>query len=937
LDGVEFDLPQPLTVTVTGFDIAGIRFALTDGVSGNASSGGYATVLTADSTISSTLSIMTTSDLSYKPTTLEAVFRGNNQSINVPLSLTSGTSTWTGTVTFTSSGTYTLDYLLVDGEYYTIPESMKKTAILQLGIRAEVQLSQSTAYLSNDEELTIDADVYFTDDSGKELRNLEDLKLSYSLNNSQIYGIDTNLEWDNLSNAYSGQFVNIESPGVYYFKNISIGENLITNAKAPVLRVISFDPPEFVSATIDEYIYAPNDDASFSMKITNSASASVAAGLIGPDGNEYVAEGYYDTVTDEIVFEVPKLDGYSQNGQWTISKVYMSDIFYNDRLYSKDENISWSDFVNDAENANNYFVWNLDDIVSDDVPREMYVVNDIKASLTYDGYDLNGDGVAEKDATLSNVYFSEAVTGKVAPAGLKFIVRDGRDNPLNENQFTVSNIKLSYSVEEKYPAWWTNRSSTYDSNLANLSASFDKTSDKGVYAIPDTKKINFVYPGSYNVEFTFTINGETKTLTSKEHPHIQLTSNLTNETMTWAQPDAVFTETYPAAGTDHYVITEYTQGKTGGWNSQDDGNHQVVPTSIGIKQNYITDEAGSTTRLIEGHHLEAWFNVIGNEIHVHNNNCLTVDEIHSHSEMCVSCGKIMHTHGDGNCAAENCPYEEHTHGDGNCTYDHVEHVHSSNCYDKVGNQRSGTSNYEDGYVSTYDSGCGGTAKQITINGKYYEYEGDTPANSVAPRKDSCPGSHSHDDSCCTTPEHTHSDTCCMIEEHTHGANCYDHIEHLSHTESCYLCNPSHENYYNNINFEGIEPSKAKMQLRNVGNSFSSASFILEGWEDWYDHDEGEWVDAPPLEVNVSFEPKTGYSDWFDVGKVERDGDDYICRRMTGGEITVGWSNVLRETAIVDGNIVSIVIGEGNNKKTYTFTMAQDITANSINSPGSAGY
>lgn len=73
----------------------------------------------------------------------------------------------------------------------------------------------------------------------------------------------------------------------------------------------------------------------------------------------------------------------------------------------------------------------------------------------------------------------------------------------------------------------------------------------------------------------------------------------------------------------------------------------------------------------------------GKTLHTHGDgNCTYTDVLHTHGEGDCPCAEISHDHLDGNCNAEDCTNSgiQHNHGDGNCTCSQLAHTHEDNCY-----------------------------------------------------------------------------------------------------------------------------------------------------------------------------------------------------------------------------------------------------------------
>ena len=140
-------------------------------------------------------------------------------------------------------------------------------------------------------------------------------------------------------------------------------------------------------------------------------------------------------------------------------------------------------------------------------------------------------------------------------------------------------------------------------------------------------------------------------------------------------------------------------------------------------------------------------------------------EVHTHSDSCLGCGKVEHTHSavGGECYTLTCGENPHK--------------HDASCYSGAGDEASPL-------IPPRDPVNGQVYKRagfnfIYINGQWYDYSGSLSNGSVA--QPSCgkqESSHTHKDSCykltCTTEEHTHVAGCytCGKTEHTHNSNCY---------------------------------------------------------------------------------------------------------------------------------------------------------------------
>ena len=118
-----------------------------------------------------------------------------------------------------------------------------------------------------------------------------------------------------------------------------------------------------------------------------------------------------------------------------------------------------------------------------------------------------------------------------------------------------------------------------------------------------------------------------------------------------------------------------------------------------------------------------------------------------------------------------CGIAEHDHIDScqetfTCT--EGEHVHTTSCYNNVNTDSNPTdsdlqnapTNPQDGEIYRRSKNYN---KVIYINGAWYRYNGNQNSGTVVQPNNSCPGKHTHDDSCysysCGLIQHTHSNAC----------------------------------------------------------------------------------------------------------------------------------------------------------------------------------
>lgn len=338
LDGVDYDLAIPPTVKVTGFALESLTCT-------QAAENNHVAVMTAANSSSVDMSLkFATDDESKLPTTVQGRYLrdSDGSAVNVDFTYNSTTGMWTGSATFLSSGDYTMQYLVVNGEYMELDSALWQTASVTLGMRVAVFTTSphSFKYIPSemaDNEKLLTMQVKIMDNAGKEMPGLAGAKLTYSMKGSGIKTMDTDLEWN--GTYYVGELTTT-GPGIWQFGNVVVGKNTLTNATTyPTFTVLSPEPPVYYNHATVAYQYKPNNDAVMNAQITNSAAATVW-GLIVKDGQ---AEGTWvqGTIGGELTtpdgktanhwnFRVPTdANGY-QDGNWTLTALKLWDVFAED-------------------------------------------------------------------------------------------------------------------------------------------------------------------------------------------------------------------------------------------------------------------------------------------------------------------------------------------------------------------------------------------------------------------------------------------------------------------------------------------------------------------------------------------------------------------------------------------------------------------------------
>lgn len=296
-DGVEYRLEK------TGTDVAAEQYyptVIIDGLgvlsvnctydTGNTLGQGTGTVLTAKDYVDVNVTVGIDAVPELMPKQVRAIFRDTNGKDWTAI-LTYTNNKWSGTARITASGTYTLTYVVMDGEYEDLfdekySDSFRPSIMVTLGLTAEIGClnlpNGSVEFTGSSTPLGMT--VRIVDDNGNELRGLQDVMLVYhsAASNLDLNGMDAQMNWYpsgatiTLPNGKTwtsdGRYygvMNMSSPGYFSFNRVDVtivsddGNESNSSIKkalnAPTFTCISKDPPEFVRNETDDYQFAPEN------------------------------------------------------------------------------------------------------------------------------------------------------------------------------------------------------------------------------------------------------------------------------------------------------------------------------------------------------------------------------------------------------------------------------------------------------------------------------------------------------------------------------------------------------------------------------------------------------------------------------------------------------------------------------------------------------
>lgn len=383
LDGVSYNLIEPVHVSITGF---APEYVYWD------EAGDNATVYTASSSYTENVGISFGSSLGAgQINKLNMVFMGESgTSVSVKMSYDYMQSRWTGKATFGISDVYTLQYFVLDGEYYELAqynENFEKKLTLYMGLSADISTTSAQKEFFDTSHGVYNKDIRIEiyDNTGNLMTGLEDAVLYYSRGGSSSNTVEAPLTWDPSRSIYTGELP-ITRPGSYSFLNITIGNNKITRAlSAPKFTLNNPDPVSYNTSSASTYhgedniqfVPLTNDAYIGPIKINNSETAYVSAivtnnvthedyeitqstdsnkrGVIYYDGGSW----YINLPTYRLENNDGSFGNAIQDGEWSVKSISLWDVIDTDgHEHTLSNPLVWENGVN------NYNFSSLSTVVS---------------------------------------------------------------------------------------------------------------------------------------------------------------------------------------------------------------------------------------------------------------------------------------------------------------------------------------------------------------------------------------------------------------------------------------------------------------------------------------------------------------------------------------------------------------------------------------------
>lgn len=489
IDGVEYELPEACTVTVTGFAITSVSWS---------ESGSYSKIMTAGTSYRVTTSVkFQTSDIEKMPGSVRAVYMNTEtgNAVSAELNYNATNSVWSGDATFLSSGVYVLQYVVLDGDYTELTEEMRKTLDLTLGMKVSVYTSDINQFKFIPSEMqeggydVLNMSVKIYDDNGDEVQYLENVSMDYLRRGSSVYKMNTDLTYDPSTGYYVGEFDAITAgAGVFAFKEVRVENNSITAANiSPVFTIIPADPPEYVDSDFAlnagesaTFIYNPNGTAAVSVVLAHASAANVYGIFENATGEQVEVRGGQVTGdfgenNSKFEFVIP-----ANEGVWTLVQLKLDGVY--------------------DETGKFYTYKNADDDIADE--------DDTPFVTDLTGYNISVDNHVK-------IYVSYTANQSQSFSGsfLDAFTATGREVKIvdyNGNPFTGLIKSVTMKVEHILSTTSSYGGYSADTSFAPVTITLTDADGDGIFT--QTDDISLTYAGEYKV--TLIIDLEAATLIS---------------------------------------------------------------------------------------------------------------------------------------------------------------------------------------------------------------------------------------------------------------------------------------------------------------------------------------------------------------------------------------------------------------------------------------
>lgn len=546
LDGMDYDLAIPPEVKVTGF---ALEYLTCDEAVDK-----HISVLTAANTSPINMRLkFSTDDPDKLPKSVQGRFlRSDGTAVNINFTLNPTNQVWTGSANFLTSGEYTMQYLVLDGEYVELEDDYQLTANVTLGMRVAIYTTSphKFKYVPSemaDNEKLLAMEVKILDNANQQMPGMTGVKLTYGMKGSGIKSMDTDLTWNGTS--YVGELAT-EGPGIWQFSRVEVGGNVLTTATtSPTFTIQSPEPPEYVEHRTNSYQYVPNTAAAMNVILTNSSAATVQARIVDAKGTEYWVDG---TIGTELTtgddkpanywnFVVPRDVNNYQDGNWTLTDVKMWDVFAADgSAYTEEEPLTF-----DLSDTNN----------KTKVVSRVYVTFPTNMSADF-GKDASGNviGTFMQEHTVS---------------GLSVQIHDFEGQKISG----ISNVKLDFTYGNNSQSYGGYTSDQLNNALADFTIALADSGDGATFTQSGTQTLR--YAGSYTTKFSYamSISGQADQVITLEGD--KLPANAPKITV-WSKAPTVTIDSISPSGGHQSMAVSGNNSKLIGVNSVVTGNTVTI-------------------------------------------------------------------------------------------------------------------------------------------------------------------------------------------------------------------------------------------------------------------------------------------------------------------------------------------------------------------------
>lgn len=587
LTGSDGEFP---TVVVEGFTISSVSYLL-DSVA-----------MTDESVYTGSVGLeFASNDPDTMPRTVVGKFlREDGATVNVNFAYDATLQRWNGTAKFVSSGKYSMQYVVLDGQYVELAEANRFTIELTMGMRVHIETESPTYLIYGDPStpLTLDMKVQILDNNGDSVSGLAGVSLVYAMSGTNT--LYAGLVWNETENCYEGEFPT--TAGTWRFSKVSVemGENNNTlfsaNSDAPVFTIVPPTPPSHAYNVGDEaqYIATSSGNATITVALKDSESATVFAKLVKVDENGnlisavapvFAAQlGDMTTVNgiengEEVVyncyaFKIPE-------GIWRIEAVGVFDVFdSNSVLHS----MPADGVVDTAEEFEAGVVFDSTADGFDAVTVAALYKDTVFVSVDYSGVAFDHTNAVSKTG-----YFGKDASGNITgtfmenntlAAGSVTVTLSDSQGLIGGKYFAVDKdygIHLRYKYGDVSYGGYTSNNPDYATGLLATTLSFtQKSGSSTLYTL--SSDVVLTHAAEYKpYEFTYTLvtyNGD-ETLKNEMVTNCEAKTNGEYTIEVWSKaPNVQISNAYhsssaiAAAGKTHYTYdgSTYAQ-KTSKWSS----------------------------------------------------------------------------------------------------------------------------------------------------------------------------------------------------------------------------------------------------------------------------------------------------------------------------------------------------------------------------------